>query len=132
MQGLPIMMIFFYACNSSSYQRPTTAMETGRTFIHACLIGDFDIAEPLLLPERENMQLFSVYKTFYKKLSENDKQHYAKANYQINNYREINDSVTVIDYANDYLKKPMSITLIYRKNIWSVDFRYIYQDKSQP
>jgi hypothetical protein len=130
MQGFSIMMVFFYACNSTEYQRPTTALETGRTFIHACLVGDFDIAEPLLLSETDNIQLFSTYKVFYNKLTPEEKQHYAKANYQINSYDDVNDSVTVINYANDYLKKPMSIKLIRRSNEWSVDFRYIY--KSNP
>ncbi len=116
------------ACNQNSTGRPETAMDTGREFIRASLDGDFIKAESLILKDTENVQLFESYKLFYNKLPAEKKINYQKASYEINKYQDINDSTTIINYSNSYMKKPMDIKVTRHNNTWEIDFKYTYSE----
>lgn len=116
----------FFSCNNNKYIRPTTSLDVGRDFIKASLHGDFKTAEILILQDTENIQLFEAYKQYYNKLTAEKKKSYQTASYEINKYVDINDSVTIINYSNDYMKKPMDIKLIRHNNEWWIDFKYTY------
>ncbi len=120
------LIVLLGACNQQATERPTNAMETGSLFIKANLAGDFKTATSLLLPDTANIQLFNAYQTFYSKMSAAQKQKYKAAAYQINQYTDINDSTTIINYANDYMHKPMEIKIVKVDKIWYVDFKYTY------
>ena len=119
------------SCNTPAANHPVTAMDTGRDFIRATLDGDFVSAESLLLPEPENIQLFDSYKELYRRLHPEEKAAYKNASYNINTYTDLNDSVSVINYSNSYMKKPMNIKLVKRENSWRVDFKYTSQDTTE-
>ena len=125
-----IIFATVFSCNSPTAKHPVTAMDTGRDFIRATLDGDFISAEPLLLPEPENIQLFDTYKELYSRLHPEEKAAYKNASYNINTYKDLNDSVSVINYSNSYMKKPMNIKLVKRENTWRVDFKYTSQERS--
>lgn len=99
-------------------------MDAGRTFIRASLDGDFKTAEPLLLDDSTNHQLFDTYKDSYTNIPEEKKKKYKEASYEINKIEEVNDSVTIINYSNSYMHKPMEIKLVRLNNVWTVDFKY--------
>jgi hypothetical protein len=119
--------IILFSCSSKT-ERPTTAMDTGRTFIRATLDGDLDKARTLLLNDTLNVRLFDRYRDYYKDLKPEDKAAYKKANYTINTYTDVNDSVTLINFSNDYLNKPMDIKVVRKEKVWSVDFAYTSAD----
>jgi hypothetical protein len=121
-----IAWMIFSACNSKTEKRPDTAMDTGRAFIKSSMIGDFKMAETLVYQDAENLSLFNAFKTFYNRMPDDKKQHYQKASYEINEFKELNDSTTLINYSNDYMKKPMEIKLIKVKQVWYVDFKHNY------
>lgn len=106
-------------------------MDTGREFIRASLDGDFTKAESLLLKDTENVQLFDSYKLFYNKLPAEKKINYQKASYEINKYQDLDDSTTIINYSNSYMKKPMDIKVTRNNNTWEIDFKYTYSE-NQP
>jgi len=116
-------IVVFAAC-SNNKARPDSAIETGREFIRASLDGDFKTAEALLVNDSENKQLFESYKRFYNKMPQQEKSNYKKASYQINKLDEVNDSTTVINYSNSYMKKPMDIKVVKTNGLWSVDFKF--------
>lgn len=123
---LAVMLFALYtACNSKKEEKPTTALDTGRAFIRASLDGDFKTAEQYLLKDSQNIDLFESYKTFYSRLPETKKSSYKSASYDINKYLDLDDSTTIINYSNSYMKKPMEIKLVRRNGEWSVDFKYI-------
>jgi len=126
---LSLLVFSFGACNQQATERPSNALETGRAFIIANLNGDFETASNLLLPDTANNQLFNAYKAFYNKMPADKKQKYKTASYQINQYTDINDSTTIINYANDYMHKPMDIKIVRVDKIWYVDFKYTYSGK---
>jgi hypothetical protein len=119
--------ILLFSCSNKN-ERPTTAMDTGRTFIRATLDGDLEKAKTLLLNDTLNIRLFDRYEDYYKNLKPEEKAAYKKANYTINTYTDQSDSVTVINFSNDYMNKPMDIKVVRRDNLWSVDFAYTSTD----
>lgn len=52
------------------------------------------------------------------------KMNYKKASYEILQLSETNDSTTIINYANSYMKKPMEIKVVRVNNEWWIDFKY--------
>ena len=126
--SLLLFSIILNSCSEKKDERPKTAIETGRAFIKACLNGDFETSENLILKDDTNTRLFNTYKDFYNKMSTEQKNNYKNASYEINKLEEVNDSITIINYSNDYMKKPMEIKIIRRENIWSVDFKYTYSE----
>lgn len=117
-------LIIFISCSEEKNNRPNTAIETGRAFIKASLIGDFSTSESLILKDSSNSALFDAYKEYYEKLPAEKKLHYKQSSYEINKLDEINDSVTIINYSNDYMNKPMDIKVARVNSIWYIDFKY--------
>lgn len=120
------LLFLFTACNSPKKALPETALDTGREFIRASLDGNFETAEPLLLKDTQNLQLFDSYKQFYSNLPDEKKRSYKEASYTINKFMEVDDSTTLINYSNSYMNKPMEIKLVRINKIWNVDFKYTY------
>ena len=125
-----ICMLMLTACFNNAEKRPTTATETGTAFIRATLDGNFTNAETLLLKDEQNTAMFESYKTFYNRLPAEKKEAYKKASYTINTLTDPNDSTSIINYSNSYMKQPMDIKIIKRNNIWSIDFKYTSADSS--
>lgn len=127
---LLLMIIFISSCFNNTNIRPTTSTETGTAFIRATLDGNFKDAETLLLKDDQNTAMFESYKAFYNRLPTEKKEAYKKASYTINTLTEPNDSTSIINYSNSYMKQPMDIKIIKRENTWSVDFKYTSADSS--
>ena len=121
---ISIFILFVMASCSQSNSRPETALDTGRGFIRASLDGDFKSAESLLLNNEENIQFFDSYKRYYNNMSPELKMNYKKASDEILQLSETNDSTTIINYANSYMKKPMEIKVVRVNNEWWIDFKY--------
>jgi hypothetical protein len=119
-----LSIVIIYSCSTNKKENPSTAIGTGSAFIRATLDGDFPSAEALLLKDTENLQLFDVYKIRYERLDGATKKSYRDANYNINKFQDINDSVKLINYSNDYLKKPMDIKVVRVNDQWKIDFKY--------
>lgn len=124
------LLIIASSCFNNAEKRPTTSTETGTAFIRATLDGNFKNAETLLLKDDQNIAMFESYKTFYKRLPAEKKEAYQKASYTINTLTEPNDSTSIINYSNSYMKQPMDIKVIKRDNLWSIDFKYTSADSS--
>lgn len=124
------VLVNLVACNDNGPKRPSTAVETGTEFIRATLDGNFKNAETLLLNDDQNTAMFQSYKTYYDRLPVEKKEAYKKASYTINTLTDENDSTTIINYSNSYMKQPMNIKVLKRANIWSVDFKYTSADSS--
>ena len=119
-----LFVVIIYSCSNNKKENPSTAIGAGSAFIRATLDGDFTSAETLLLKDTENLQLFDVYKIRYERLPAVTKKSYRDASYNINNFKEENDSVKFINYSNDYLKKPMDIKIVRVNGNWKIDFKY--------
>ncbi len=126
-QIIVLIVLSFSACKEKE-ERPTTSIDTARLFIESSLNGDFKTAESLLLKNPSNQDWYKTFEVYYQKLSPNEKEKYKHTNYQINSLKEVNDSLCMINFSNDYLNKPMEMKLIKRENEWMVDFSYSYEN----
>ena len=124
-----LVLTFSVACNNAKEPTAANALDAGRIFIRASLDGDFTAAENVLLNDEENVQLFDRYKMYYRNLPEDKKQNYKKSSYEINKYLDVNDSVTIINYSNSFMKKPMEIKLVKKEKKWMIDFKYTSSDQ---
>ena len=116
------------SCNQTETKRPTIAIEVGNSFIRATLNGDFKTAESLLYSDSLNTAFFNTYTRSYEAQPKEKKDAYKKANYTINTFTEINDTVNIIDYSNSFMKQNQKIKLIKKAAQWSVDFKYTTGD----
>jgi hypothetical protein len=122
-------LIVLFACNNQDNHYPETAMDTGRNFIRASLDGNFNEAEKYILNTQENSEYFATFKQHFQSLPDSVRASYKKASFEINEYNEVNDTVTIIHYSNSYMKKNMNIQLIRRNNKWSIDLHHSNSEK---
>lgn len=125
-----LLFVMVSSCFNNNEKRPTTATETGTAFIRATLDGNFKNAETLLYKDDQNIAMFESYKTFYKRLPAEKKEAYQKASYTINTLTDLNDSTSIINYSNSYMKQPMDIKVIRKDMVWSIDFKYTSADST--
>jgi hypothetical protein len=101
-----------------------TALDAADVFIRNTLNGNFEKAEPLVVPTKLNKELFERYKTFYATLSPAIKQGYKQASYDIITLKDVNDSTTIINYSNSYKHQPTNLKIVKQNSNWMVDFSY--------
>lgn len=122
--------IFIFSCNNDTTKRPTTALDTGRDFIRATLDGDFKNAESLLCQDSLNMEIFKAYERSFSNYSTQKKDAYKAANIIVNNFEEVNDSTSILNYSNSYMKQAQKIKLQKIDKVWQVDFKYTTGDST--
>lgn len=121
---LVLLTLSLFSCNNQDAGKPATALDAGRQFIRASLDGDFAGAESLLMKDSQNVQLFQRYESFYTALPQEQKKSYKQASYEINKFEDLNDSVTIINYSNTYMNKPMEIKVVKEQGDWKIDFKF--------
>jgi hypothetical protein len=122
-----VMIVFAVACaNPSGFKKPEDALDAGREFIRAVLDGDYTKGELYVLPNDEDIKLYKTYTGFMKKRSGKDLVELKQSNIIINKVEQLNDSVTIINYYNSFLKKPADIKVVKQKGEWWVDFSYTF------
>lgn len=118
---------FCLSCGSpEGFKKPEDALDAGREFVRAVLDGDYAKAELFVLPEAEDRQLFERFREHMKKRPENERLGLKSASIQINKVDELNDSVTVISYANSFEKHPADVRVVKHNGEWWVDFSYTF------
>ena len=116
------------SCTQTESKRPTTAMEVGNSFIRATLDGDFKNAAALMYNDSANNEIFEAFKRSFEAFSKDKKASYKNASYTVNSFTEINDSTSILDYSNTFMKQNQKIKLIKKAAQWSVDFKYTTGD----
>lgn len=122
------LTLFLVACNATGDSKPeNTAMDVSRSFIRASLDGNFIQAKTLLSKDPKNEEYFNAYKNYYEKMSAGEKQSYRNASYEINAINDLNDSVSLVNYSNSYMKQPIELMVVKEEGLWKVDFKHTYQ-----
>ena len=125
-----VFTVILVACNQpEGFKKPEDGLDAGREFVRAVLDGDFNKAQMYVLPEEDDIRLFNRYKTYVKKRSEKERLSLKSSSIQINKVEELNDSTTIINYANSYSKEPVDIKVIKKDGEWWIDFSYTFAGK---
>jgi hypothetical protein len=110
------------------YHKPLDPTEAGKDFIDATLKAEYHIADDYILRDPLNERLFKRYKHSYNDLPDSTKDSYARASIVIYNVNKVNDSTTIITFANTFRNERRNIRLIKDKGEWWVDFAYTFTD----
>jgi hypothetical protein len=125
--GFLLIVIVSFACkNPSGFNKPDDSLDAGREFIRAVLDGDYTKGELYILPNDEDIRLYKDYTSFMKKRTGKELIDLKQSNIIINKVEQISDSVTIINYYNSSVKKPVDIKLVYQNKEWWVDFSYTF------
>jgi hypothetical protein len=109
---------------------PENEVDAARDFIRAALDGKFDEARKLMVDDSINQQDLDVSERLYKeRMSPEEKAQYKGASIHIYEAPKVNDSTTIVYYANTYRNQKDSLKVIRRDNKWLVDFKYIFKYK---
>lgn len=120
---LSFISLLVLACNHKN-DKPVTALDTGNAFIRATLDGDFETEQSFIYPDTANLQNFEVYKAWFSRKPDAEKQQYKNSEIIVNKDSVVNDSIEIINYSNSYTKQPNEIKLIRKNKEWKVDFKF--------
>jgi len=125
-----IFAAVFIGCNSNSgYQKPDDPLEAGRDFIRFALDGNMKKARIFVLSTADNDRLFDKIEKVYNDASSTDKEQYKQASIIINKVEKVDDSTTIINFANSFKRKNQDLKMVKAKGEWWVDFKYTFTGK---
>ena len=126
--GLPgLIWVLIVSCSQpEGFRKPEDALDAGREFIRSVLEGDYKKAELYVLPDEEDIRLFTRYRDYMKKRPGEELAALKSASIIINKVQELNDSVSIINYANSFAKKPVEIKVVRQEGEWWIDFSYTF------
>ena len=112
---------------SSEKQVPNTDIEVAQAFIQNILDNKFEEAEKFVLKEETNEEYFKLFKTEYKSKSKEELENYQKADIIINEISPVNDTVSIINYSNSYIRhKNNKLKMVRVDGKWLVDLKYTF------
>src|SRR5438552_568138 len=123
------IMIFatLNSCNTGSV--PNTDIDVARAFITDILDNNFKEAKKLVLDEDINNQYFELAKKDFESKNKEDLKKYKEADIIVNEYKNVNDSVTIVNYSNTYKKDIKNEVKVVRINgQWLVDLKHTFQE----
>ena len=118
--------LLLISCNSEK-SVPNTDIEVARAFIQNILDNKFEEAERFVLKEETNEEYFKLFKTEYKSKSKEELENYKNADIIINEIAPVNDSVSIINYSNSYIRdKSNKLKMVRVEGKWLVDLKYTF------
>ncbi|MES2891743.1 MAG: hypothetical protein V4725_07015 [Bacteroidota bacterium] len=121
-----ILMLLFTACGDKKTV-PNTDIEVAQAFIQSILDNKFEDAEKFVLKEETNEEYFKLFKTEYKSKNKEELENYRNADIIINEIAQMNDSVSIINYSNSYIRnKSNKLKMVRVDGKWLVDLKYTF------
>lgn len=116
-------------CNQpEGFKQPEDPLDAGREFIQSILYGDFQKAALHINKDQEDQALFQLYQQYMKKQPQKERLLLKSSSIIIYSSKRVNDTVTLINFANSHSKKPMDLKVIREDNTWKVDFSYTFSE----
>lgn len=128
-----LFLLVITSCNEVEKKAPASEnnIDAARNFIRAALDGKFNEARSFMLADSLNNNYLDVVSRAYENLDPSIKDSYKGSTIIIKNTNEINDSVSVIVYANSYKNDNDTLKVIRKDGQWLVDFKYLYLHDSE-
>ncbi len=126
-----LCLLFFAACtNESQEEKETTSendVDAARNFIRSALDGKWKDARRFMLQDSINTQLLDTYENNYRShMKSEDKRGYRDASITLYETRQLNDSVSIINYSNSFKKQKDSLRVVRNNGVWVVDLKYSF------
>lgn len=125
-----LFLHFFSACSNEETVTSENDVDAARNFIQSALEGDYNKAQTYIIADSTNIQYLDAFeRNFKNRMSPEDKKGYRNASINIHNVRAVNDSTTVVNYSNSYMKKNDSLKVTKLNGQWLIDLKYSFASK---
>src|SRR5215208_5343904 len=126
-----LFLQFFYACNNTPQGKkeiPASEndIDAARNFIRASLDRNWDEARKYMLQDSSNLERLNSIEDFYKHEGRDDSRGYKEATINTYDSRQLNDSITIVNYSNSYKNKKDSLKVVRISGQWLVDLKYSF------
>jgi hypothetical protein len=102
-------------------------VDAARNFIRSALDGNWRDARRFMLRDSTNTQLLDAYENNYQShMNREDKRGYHESTITLYDTRQLNDSVSIINYSNSYKKQKDSLRVVRNDGVWVVDLKYSF------
>lgn len=130
--AISFLLFFALGCGNNDRKSPTSEndIDAARNFVRAALDGDYDKAKTFMLQDSINLEDLNTVIRLNERLSPEEKSKYRESTIRIHQTRRLNDSASVIIYSNSFRNQQDSLLVINEKGRWMVDFKYIFQHKT--
>lgn len=103
-------------------------IDAARNFVRAALDGRFKDARDYMLPDSLNMNYMDVAERSYQNADKTLRDGYRSASIRIYSpITELNDSTSIIVYANSYKNDPDTLRVVRKGGRWLVDLKYLFE-----
>ncbi|WP_301920928.1 hypothetical protein [Ferruginibacter sp.] len=125
---VPLFFIVLYSCNNTG-NVPNTDIDVARAFIKDILENNFKKAKSLVLDENINNQYFDLAKKEFESKTKEDLKKYKASDIIINELKNLNDSITIVNYSNSFKRDIRNEVKVVRVNgQWLVDLKHTFQE----
>ena len=125
------LFLFFIvaSCNNNDQQNKKAEddLDAARSFIDAALKGDFNKAKDYSVKDSINLQFLDVRERIYNKMDGKEKEEYRNASIHVFDVKKINDSTSVVIYANSFKNDKDTLKILKQSGQWLVDVKYLWQ-----
>jgi len=117
------IVLLLVACGGKQqdYRKAEDALDAGREYISACLLGDFSKAAFYAVPDDKNSALIKETEKAYREKDKEGRQQFRTASINISEVKELSDSSAEIHYSNSFDKLPHTLFVVKRNGDWLVD-----------
>ena len=113
---------------SDKRKNPNTDIDVARAFIKDILENNYKDAKVFVLNEDTNNQYFDLSKKEFEGKSKEELKLYKDADIIINEIKNLNDSVTIVNFSNTYKKSIKNEVKVVKVNgQWFVDLKHTFQ-----
>ena len=115
------------SCNNKA-PYPSTDIDVARAFIKDILENNYKDAKVFVLDEEMNNQYFELSKKQFETKSKAELDLYKRSDIIVNELRQVNDSVTIVNFSNTYktaMKNEVKVVKVNGK--WSIDLKHTFQ-----
>ena len=129
---LPFFLFAFllFSCKDDEREEAPASennIDAARNFIRAALDGKFNDARRFMVQDSVNLNYMEVVERSFKNLDQATRDNYRTASIRILGKSNINDSTTVVIFANTFKNDPDTLKVRKVGQEWLVDFKYLYQ-----
>lgn len=125
--SLIAIALLLLSCNNDKKSVPITDTDVATTFIRDILDNNVTDAGQFILQDTMNIQFFERFKQGYVKKDKTELEHFKSSDIIINEYSNVSDSVSIINYSNSYKKDSKNVLKLVRVHgKWLIDFKYTF------
>ena len=124
-----LILLTLFACKDAEQEQPASEshIDAARNFIRAALDGRFDEARRYMVQDSLNQNYMDVAERGFRNLDQETKYGYRTSTIRIIKKTNLDDSTSIVIYANTFKNDPDTLKVVRKGKEWLVDLKYLYQ-----